>query len=84
MTNPTQLDLFLHDEQDAPPGFYAEEKVYRGYNICRDCDVRNLCIENKDNWCMKNRCMSYDVVTSEGNTYNRKDGRSVIFKRITK
>lgn len=68
------------NKNEAPEGFYATLKVWRGYNICRDCDARKLCQENKDNWCLKNRCMSYSLQNSDG-TYDRKDGKSVIFKK---
>lgn len=70
------------DRNDAPVGFFAELKVYKGYNICRDCEARKLCQENKDDWCLKNRCMSYDIVANKDRkTYGRKDGKSVIFKK---
>lgn len=71
------------DVNEAPKGFYAEPKVWRDYNVCRDCDARKLCQENKDNWCLENRCMSYEIVAfKDGKTYSRKDGQSVIFKRM--
>lgn len=70
------------DRNEAPVGFLAELKQYKGYNICRDCDARKLCQENKDDWCLKNRCMSYDITAEkDGKTYGRKDGKPVIFKK---
>ena len=70
------------DRNEAPVGFYAELKQYRGYNICRDCDARKLCKENNDNWCLRNRCMSYEIKAfGDGKTYARNDGKSVIFKK---
>ena len=72
------------DKNEAPIGFYATLKVDKGYNICRDCDARELCCENKNNWCKINRCMSHEVTYSDdGKTYTRKDGKSVIFKLKT-
>lgn len=77
----TPLDKDGVDRNEAPPGFYATIKSYKGYNICRDCDARQLCCENKDDWCLKNRCMSYEIVAfKDGKTYKRSDGKSVIFK----
>ena len=73
------------NEKEAPSGFYAIRKKWRGYNICRDCDARSLCQENKDNWCIKNRCMAYDISDRNGEVIKgRDDGVSVIFKRIEK
>lgn len=78
----TDFDRDGVDKNDAPVGFFATLKVYRGYNICRDCDARKLCKGNKDDWCLENRCMSYDIVAAkDGKTYGRKDGKSVIFKK---
>jgi hypothetical protein len=77
-----EIDSNGVDINDAPVGFFAELKQWKGYNICRDCDARKLCQENKDDWCLKNRCMSYDIVSEkDGKTYGRKDGKSVIFKK---
>ena len=70
------------DINEAPEGFYAMLKTYKGYNICNDCDARKLCIENKDEWCRKNRCMSIEVISDDGKTFTRKDGKSVIFKKL--
>lgn len=67
---------------EAPDGFYATIKNYKGKNICEQCEARKLCQENKDNWCLKNRCMSYDVVDKNGITHRRKDGKPVVFKKV--
>ena len=75
--NQLQLD-FIEDE--APMGFTTLLKDElpgrtgdrRNENICNWCDARKLCQENKDNWCVKNPCMSY----------KRKDGRGVVFKKF--
>lgn len=79
----TDYDRNGVDKNEAPVGFFAELKVYKGYNICRDCDARKLCQENKDNWCRENMCMGYDVTSLiDGKTYGRKDGKPVIFKKL--
>lgn len=74
------------NEKEAPTGFYAvlKEKVSKeGKNICSFCDARKLCQQNKDNWCLENRCMSYDIVAEkDGKIYARKDRKSVIFKKL--
>ena len=71
------------NRKEAPEGFYATLKTYKGYNICNDCDARQLCVENHNQWCFKNRCMSYEVTSNiDGKVYKRNDGKSVIFKRI--
>lgn len=97
--NGKQLDLFCNvqakdiqtpdfdcngvDRNEAPEGFFAQLKVYKGYNICRDCDARKLCQEDKDDWVLKNRCVSYEIVAfKDGKTYGRKDGKDVVFKRL--
>lgn len=70
------------NRNEAPIGFFAELKVYKRYNICQDCEARKLCQENKDDWCLKNRCMSYGIFSKKhGKIFCRKDGRSVIFKK---
>lgn len=71
----TQLNLFNQGKvnlKEAPVGFYAKEKEFKGYNICRDCEARSLCQKNENNWCIENPCMSY----------SRKDGESVLFKKV--
>ena len=87
----TQLDLFKEqiiglDKNEAPEGFYAVSKDKATTpNCCDSCDARSLCVENKEGWCLKNRCMSYDIFTAfkdGGKTYNRKDRQSVIFKHL--
>lgn len=78
-----QRELFSVDASEAPAGFYAAPKseAKPGENICNSCDARRLCQENADDWCLKNRCMSFPIVAANGITYQRQDGRSVIFKR---
>lgn len=83
MDNPVNNSLDLVDRNEAPLGFYAVAKEYKGYNICRDCDARKLCQQNKDNWCNLNRCMSTEITDQNGITYKRKDRQSVIFKSLT-
>ena len=64
---------------DAPPGYYAvlkaDAKPRDGGNICRACDYRSNC--SGDEY----RCMAYEIVTHDGKTLKREDGRSVLFKR---
>ena len=69
--------------EDAPDGFYAISKdSVRSQNACNHCDARDLCQENKNDWCVENRCMSYDIVAfRDGKTYGRRDKKSVIFKK---
>jgi len=72
-----------------PIGFYAlpikkiiERKGDRkNENICNFCDARKLCIENKDNWCQKNRCMPHDVLISAG-TIIKGRNEQVVFKKM--
>lgn len=70
------------DENEAPEGFIAVPKEMSSTpNCCNSCDAKKLCQNNEDDWCLKNRCMSYEVVCSkDGKTYKRADGVSVIFK----
>ena len=68
-----QLELFDNKVSiiEAPEGFINLEKKYvETPNVCNSCDARKLCVENKDNWCLNNSCMSF----------KRKDGIGVIFK----
>ena len=71
---------------EAPEGFYAvlKSSVNREQtpNVCAICDARKLCAENKEGWCLENRCMSSGVVAfKDGKTYSRKDGASVFFRK---
>lgn len=69
------------DRKEAPEGFYAVHKnTATTPNICGSCDARKLCQENEEDWCLKNRCMSYEIIGSDGKSYRRKDGKPVIFK----
>lgn len=72
------------DANEAPAGFYAVHKnTATTPNICASCDARKLCQLNEDDWCLHNRCMSYEIVAfKDGKTYGRKDGQSVIFKKL--
>jgi hypothetical protein len=72
------------NKKDAPVGFYAVLKTSATTpNICNSCDARMLCQENKDDWCLRNRCMDYEITAfKDGKAYKRQDGKSVIFKRI--
>lgn len=68
---------------EAPAGYYATPKVYRGESICRACDWRETCQDPAtDHLAYGHRCMSYAVVAvRDGKTYQRADGCSVVFKR---
>ena len=67
-----QLELFF-EEPKAPKGYKTElKKDCLTPNVCDSCDARKYCIENKDNWCKNNSCMSY----------SREDKKSVFFKKI--
>ena len=73
------------DESEAPEGFYAISKDSNNSNGCKNCDARTLCQENKEDWCLINRCMAYEIVAfKDGKTYKRNDGQSVIFKLLPK
>lgn len=68
------------DKNEAPEGFYAVDKNFATTpNVCTSCDARQLCQENKDEWCLKNRCMAYEVIAN-GKAYSRRDKQSVFFK----
>lgn len=70
------------DRREAPDGFFAVSKDRATTaNACASCDARNLCQKNEDNWCLKNRCMSYLIVAADGTEHQRRDKQSVIFKR---
>lgn len=67
-----ELSLKIIDKTEAPNGFYAFPKDFvETPNVCNICDAKQLCQENKDDWCLNNRCMSY----------SRKDGVGVVFKK---
>lgn len=72
------VDLF-----EAPTGFYAisKEKATTP-NVCNSCDAKLLCQENQDDWCLKNRCISGEIIAfKDRKIYKRKDGNPVIFKK---
>lgn len=75
------------DPTEAPAGYYAVPKASAkpplGVNICRACDWRSACQSPAtDLLAPGHRCMSYPVVAfSDGRTYQRQDGCSVVFKR---
>ena len=71
------------NSKEAPEGFYAVHKEKAETpNVCVSCEARTLCQENKNDWCLKNRCMSYEVAGIDGQSYKRKDGQPVFFKRL--
>ena len=73
------------NKNEAPNGFIAVLKSEStAPNICCICDARPLCVQNKDNSCLKNRCMAYEMIGNDGKTYRRADGASVFFKKIWK
>ena len=78
MTEKTQLNA-----NEAPIGFYAvDKKEAKTPNVCNSCDARQLCKENKNDWCLNNRCMSYEVTAfKDGKVYKRNDNSSVFFKK---
>jgi hypothetical protein len=63
------------DAAEAPDGFHAVPKAginrVEKDNICRYCDARDLCQQDKDSWCRGNPCMGYA----------RRDGVGVVFKK---
>lgn len=70
------------NEKEAPEGFIAISKNRANTpNVCASCDARSLCVANEKDWCLSNRCMSYEI-EHDGKTYKRMDGQSVIFKRV--
>jgi len=71
------------DPNEAPCGFHAVLKAdFKIPNACDACDARKLCQDNTDDWCLKNRCMSYEIIAfKDGKTYSRNDKQSVLFKR---
>lgn len=69
-----QLSAFDVNKTEAPVGFYAISKYdVHTPNVCNSCDAKKLCQENKDEWCLINRCMSW----------GRNDGQTVVFKKTT-
>jgi len=75
--------------QEAPTGFYAVLKSSlpkESGNLCQFCDFRKTC--QTDGWDRQdsnNRCMSYPITSFKtGETIERKDGCSVVFRRILK
>lgn len=70
------------DPDEAPEGYYATLKVNYGENICRQCDWRPVCQQPDTDFKRHNhRCMSFAIVTDDGEIIARKDGCSVVFKR---
>ena len=75
------------NKHEAPEGFYAvlKSSVNKTIhpNVCRLCDARKLCCKNKDDWCLLNRCMSFEITAFKDNqTYSRTDGCSVFFRKM--
>lgn len=83
MNNMNEISSLLNPHE-APEGFYAVSKQQATtVNICMSCDARSLCKANENDWCLRNRCMSFSIVGSkDGKTYARRDGHSVIFKAL--
>jgi len=81
--NERNFKLSKRDANEAPEGFYAVLKDnFKIPNACDACDARKLCQDNTDEWCLKNRCMSYEIIAfKDGKTYSRNDKQSVLFKR---
>ena len=79
--------ISLVDSTEAPNGFYAVQKpeysTAKG-NICNGCEWRKQCNDEKTDLTLHNhRCMA-STVTSRltGEEIKRKDGQSVIFKKL--
>lgn len=71
------------DKSEAPEGFYALHKnEATTSNVCNSCEAKKLCQSNLDEWCLENRCMSYEIIAADGKVYKRNDGQSVFFKRL--
>ncbi|WP_436463133.1 hypothetical protein [Acinetobacter seifertii] len=75
------------NKHEAPSGFYAvlKSSVNKAIhpNVCTLCDARKLCCENKDDWCLLNRCMSHEITAFKDNkTYSRSDDCSVFFRKM--
>lgn len=81
------MSIEIINAQEAPQGFYAVLKSSfpkdQG-NLCQFCDFREIC--KTDDWDTQNsnnRCMSYPIISFKtGKTIERKDGCSVVFKRL--
>lgn len=75
--------LSILDASDAPPGYLAVLKTDAcpkdsNENCCRFCDWRSEC--QKGNHAA--RCMPYPAVLQDGSLWERKDGCSVVFKKM--
>lgn len=76
------------DHKEAPDGYYAvlksEAKPQDGGNICRACDWRQLCQSRDTDFTRpEHRCMDYAVIVrADGREVCRKDGCSVVFKKL--
>lgn len=76
------------DKTEAPEGYEAKLKSdYLGRtinNLCRECDWRPTCQRPDTDFSKHNhRCMSFPVVSLlTGETIERKDGCSVVFKKL--
>lgn len=71
------------DPSDAPPGYIAVLKTDAcpkdsNENCCRFCDWRPECQKGSHTA----RCMPYPVVLTDGSLWVRKDGCSVVFKKV--
>lgn len=72
------------DKNEAPEGYYAVEKDSLGTfeivgNYCRHCDFRPHCVAGNS----KVRCMQEPAIRHDGSIWERKDGCSVVFKRVS-
>lgn len=75
--------LSILDASDAPPGYLAVLKTDAcpkdsNENCCRFCDWRPECQKGSH----AARCMPYPAVLQDGSLWERKDGCSVVFKKI--
>lgn len=81
-------DMPKHDPSEAPLGYYAVPKEIAkpkdGGNICRACDWRPECQKRETDFTAHNhRCMGYPIVSfGDGREISRRDGCSVVFKRL--
>lgn len=75
------------DSMEAPNGYTAVLKSNiknNGKNLCSFCDWRSECQKDETDFSIPNhRCMPYSVISLKtGTEINRKDGCSVLFKKI--
>ena len=75
-----EAEKFLN-EKEAPAGYRAALKENaKTANACDSCDARKLCVENKKDWCVLNRCMADALILDrDGTEIRREDACSVYF-----